>query len=88
MHISSSTSEYRSNTALPRLSYLKRAGYQQDINYAGANLKRVEAAVSPDYEYFMVVTVDDNDTAYFSAYYRVEGATATNNRYVKVVNFE
>lgn len=46
------------NTDLPRLSYLNRAGYQQGINYAGDDMLRVEAAVSPDYQYFMIASVD------------------------------
>lgn len=65
VHISSSTSRYTSNTQLPRLSYLNRAGSQQGINYAGADLKRVEAAVSPDYQYFMIATIDRYNTGYF-----------------------
>lgn len=88
VHISSSTSEYRSNTALPRLSYLNRAGYQQGINYAGADLKRVEAAVSPDYQYFMVVTVDNYNTAYFSAYYLSDINNALDNAGTSDVNIQ
>lgn len=63
------------NTDLPRLSYLNRGGYQQGINYAGADMLRAEAAVSPDYQYFMLATVDKNPNdsskgynGYFSIY--------------------
>ncbi|WP_338934772.1 helveticin J family class III bacteriocin [Lactobacillus helveticus] len=63
------------NTDLPRLSYLNRGGSQQGINYAGADMLRAEAAVSPDYQYFMLATVDRNPSdsskgynGYFSIY--------------------
>ncbi len=63
------------NTNLPRLSYLNRGGYQQGINYAGSNMLRAEAAVSPDYQYFMLATIDRNPSdaskgynGYFSIY--------------------
>lgn len=88
VHISSTTSEYDSNTDLPRLSYLNRAGYQQGINYAGADLWRVEAAVSPDYQYFMIVTVDNSNKAYFSAYYLSDINAALDNAGTSDVNIQ
>lgn len=88
VHISSSTSRYTSNTQLPRLSYLNRAGSQQGINYAGADLKRVEAAVSPDYQYFMIATIDRYNTGYFSIYYLDDINTALDNAGVNDVNIQ
>ena len=40
---------FYSNTDLPRLAYLNRAG---NYNFAGTELDRAEAAVSPDYSKF------------------------------------
>lgn len=88
VHISSSTSSYTSNTQLPRLSYLNRAGYQQGINYAGADLKRVEAAVSPDYQYFMIATIDNSGRGYFSVYYLSDVNNALDNAGISDVNIQ
>lgn len=57
-----------SNTEMPRLSYLNRAGQEFGIDYAGANMKRVEAAVSPSYQDLLIASVDYNGTGYFSIY--------------------
>lgn len=59
---------YRSNTEMPRLSYLNRAGQEYGISYAGADMKRVEAAVSPSYRDLLIASVDYNGTGYFSIY--------------------
>ena len=44
------------NTNLQRLSYLNRAGESYGIGYSGDDMARVEAAVSPDYQYFMIAS--------------------------------
>lgn len=62
-----SVSHY-SNTEMPRLSYLNRAGQEYGIRYAGADMKRVEAAVSPSYQDLLIASVDYNGTGYFSIY--------------------
>lgn len=82
------TSKMYNNTDLPRLSYLNRAGYQQGINYAGSNMERVEAAVTPDYEYFMIASVDTSGTGYFSLYYLSDINTALNNVGTSDVNIQ
>lgn len=79
---------YTSNTELPRLSYLNRAGYQQGINYAGSHLTRVEAAVSPDYQYFLIASIDDNNNGYFSAYYLSDINTALTQAGTNDVNIQ
>ncbi|NRN73593.1 hypothetical protein IMAU80627_02153 [Lactobacillus helveticus] len=88
VHISSSTSEYTRNTQLPRLSYLNRAGYQQGINYAGADLHRVEASVSPDYQYFMIASIDNDNRGYFSIYYLSDINAALDNAGTNDVNIQ
>lgn len=57
---------YTSNTQLPRLSHLNRAG---GFGLSGDDLDRSEAAVSPNYQYFLVFVVDQNNNGYFSLYY-------------------
>ncbi|QNQ80311.1 class III bacteriocin [Lactobacillus sp. PV034] len=56
---------YNENTQLPRLSYLNRAG----IKYPGKNLVRVEAAISPNYQYFLLASIDKDHTGHFSLYH-------------------
>lgn len=80
--------QFKSNTDLPRLSYLNRAGSQQGMSYPGEDLERVEAAVSPDYEYFMIVTVDVNGTGYFSVYYLSDINAALDEAGISDVNIE
>lgn len=76
------------NTDLPRLSYLNRAGYQQGINYAGADMLRAEAAVSPDYQYFMIATVDRSSNGYFAIYNLSDINAALNNAGTADVNIQ
>lgn len=56
---------YNKNTQLPRLSYLNRAGKK----YPGKDLVRVEATISPNYQYFLVASIDKYHTGYFTLYY-------------------
>ncbi|WEV44202.1 helveticin J family class III bacteriocin [Lactobacillus sp. ESL0684] len=65
---SSGTTHIYYNTDMPRLSYLNRAGKEFGINYLGKNMKRVEAAVSPNYVYMLIASVDTTGTGYFSIY--------------------
>ncbi|WEV40978.1 helveticin J family class III bacteriocin [Lactobacillus sp. ESL0681] len=53
---------YTKNTQLPRLSHLDQAG---GFNI---NLKRSEAAISPNHMYFLIATIDLNNNGYFSLY--------------------
>lgn len=57
---------YDSNTELPRLSHLNLAG---GFGLSGADLDRSEAAVSPNYLYFLVSVIDKSGNGYFSLYY-------------------
>lgn len=62
---------YYSNTQLPRLAYLNRAGdgvKPDGSTYAGSDLKRAEAALSPDYSKFLLATVDNSGNGYFVIY--------------------
>lgn len=62
---------YSSNTQLPRLAYLNRAGdgvKPDGSTYAGSDLKRAEAALSPDYSKFLLATVDNSNNGYFVIY--------------------
>lgn len=69
--ISSMGRVYYSNTDLPRLAYLNRAGNltkPDGSTYAGTDLERAEAAVSPDYSKFLLATVDTMGNGYFTIY--------------------
>lgn len=69
--ISSMGRVYYSNTDFPRLAYLNRAGdlrKPDGSTYAGSDMKRSEAAVSPDYSKFLVATVDNSGNGYFTIY--------------------
>ena len=69
--ISSMGRVYYSNTDLPRLAYLNRAGNltkPDGSTYTGADLDRAEAAVSPDYSKFLLATVDTNGNGYFTIF--------------------
>lgn len=60
-----------SNTDMPRLSYLNRAGsgYNNDATvYPGSNLERVEAAVSPDYSKLLIASISYDHVGYFALY--------------------
>lgn len=65
-----------SNTEMPRLSYLNRAGQEFGISYAGSDMERVEAAVSPDYQDLLIASVDYSGNGYFSIYNLNEVNTA------------
>lgn len=54
------------NTDVPRLSYLNCAG---GMSYSKDKMKRVEAAVSSNYKYFMIASGDTDGNGYFSLYY-------------------
>lgn len=60
-----------SNTQLPRLSYMNRAGYgfgDNSVPIPGSQFERLEAAVSPDYKKFLVASIDLNHTGRFALY--------------------
>lgn len=60
-----------SNTELPRLSYLNRAGsgYKNNsLPYPGKELVRVEAAVSPTSQRLLIASIDKSHTGYFALY--------------------
>ncbi|TSO25920.1 class III bacteriocin [Lactobacillus sp. LL6] len=60
-----------SNTALPRLSYMNRAGYgygDNSVPIPGSQFERLEAAVSPDYKKFLVASIDVNHVGRFALY--------------------
>lgn len=60
-----------SNTQMPRLSYMNRAGAtfgNGQVQYAGSLYQRMEIAVSPDYKKFMVATIDLNHVGHFALY--------------------
>lgn len=60
----------RSNTKLqPRLSNLNHAGANFNIGCSGNEFARVEAAVSPDREYFLIAYGDNMHNGYFALYY-------------------
>ncbi|WP_229265536.1 helveticin J family class III bacteriocin [Lactobacillus crispatus] len=62
---------FYSNTDLPRLAYLNRAGgllKPDGSTYAGDDMKRAEAAVSPDYSKFLLATMDNWGNGYFTIY--------------------
>lgn len=62
---------FSSNTQLPRFSCLNRAGNGTKIDgstFAGTDLYRSEAAVSPDYSKFLLATIDTNGNGYFYLY--------------------
>lgn len=65
---SSGTVTHYYNTEMPRLSYLNRAGSEYGIGYAGVDMKRVEAAVSPNYSELLIASVDTANNGYFSIY--------------------
>lgn len=87
--------EFNSNTQLPRLAYLNRAGSGLENNkmaYPGKDLVRVEAAVSPDRQHFLIATIDCNHTGYFSLYSLAEVNEnldqAEPNGYVDIENLQ
>lgn len=64
------------NTNVPRLSYLNYAG---DMYYSGDEMKRVEAAVSSNYQYFMIASGDTSGNGYFTLYSLSDINNALNN---------
>ncbi|WP_297815614.1 class III bacteriocin [uncultured Lactobacillus sp.] len=61
---------YDSNTQMVRLSYMNRAGSGANSNvpYPGKDLERLEAAISPNYQYFLVASIDFNHVGHFALY--------------------
>ncbi|GAA3634233.1 class III bacteriocin [Lactobacillus hamsteri] len=67
----SGTLQYDSNTEMPRLSYLNRAGYgygDGSVAYPGKDLERLEAAVSPAYQRLLIASIDVNHIGHFALY--------------------
>lgn len=75
--------DIKSNTEVPRLSYLNCAG---GMSYPGDDMRRVEAAVSPNYKYFMIASGDKYGTGYFSLYYLNDINNKLNNAGVSPVD--
>ncbi|RMC26038.1 MULTISPECIES: helveticin J family class III bacteriocin [unclassified Lactobacillus] len=74
---------YSKNTELPRLSALNRAGSGYDdgsVVYPGTDLVRSEGAVSPEYTWMLIATIDNNETAHFG-FYSVNEINAAINKY-------
>lgn len=71
---------HRNNTEMTRISNLNQAGRKFGLDYNGNNLVRSEVAVSPspNYNLFLVVTVDKAGTGYFSLYRLSDINTALN----------
>lgn len=65
VNITNGKHSYDSNTQLPRLAYLDRAGALEDRCANPSDLKRAEAAVSPDYTKFLLATVENDGTGHF-----------------------
>lgn len=71
LDLSRETVTRNSNTDLPRLAYLNRAGKNFGdgaVAYAGKNLYRLEAAVSPDKTKLLIASIDVNHTGHFALY--------------------
>lgn len=67
----SGTATYDSNTEMTRLSYLNRAGINfgdGSVAYAGKDLERLEAAVTPDLTKFLIASIDLNHVGHFALY--------------------
>lgn len=87
-----------SNTKLPRLSYLNRAGIGKKIDqngnfrdtFTGNDLLRSEAAVSPgsNYDRFLLATVDTAGNGYFFLYRLADINNALNKAGTADVNIE
>lgn len=61
--------KYRSNTSVqPRLANLNHAGSDFGVGCAGDQFARVEAAVSPDGQYFLIAYGDNDHNGYFALY--------------------
>lgn len=56
---------HSSHSDFPRLAYLNRAGSHP---YSGKNFGRAEAAVSPNHQKFLLVTIDTLGNGYFTIY--------------------
>lgn len=62
---------YNSNTDFSRLSYLNRAGKNfgdGSCAFPGSELERLEAAVSPDMQHFLIASIDLNHVGHFALY--------------------
>lgn len=63
--------QHDSNTQMVRLSHLNRAGATYgdgSVQYEGKLYERMEAAVSPDLQTFLVATIDRNHVGHFAIY--------------------
>lgn len=85
-----SGASYKENTQLPRISNLNRAGRKFGLGYNGGNLVRSEAAVSPapNYNYFLIVTIDSSHNGYFSLYNLSDVNNAINKQGTNDVNLK
>lgn len=82
---------YTYNTELSRISNLNQAGRCKGLGYDGRTLVRSEAAVSPSqsgYNYFLIITVDNKGTGYFSLYNLVDINDALNKSGKNDVNLK
>lgn len=70
-------SEYTKNTEMVRISNLVEISNQDD--WHGQHIYRVEAAVSPDYQYLMLATVWTNQSGHFALYNLPEVNQLLNN---------
>lgn len=60
-----------SNTQMPRLSHMNRAGATYgdgSVQFTGSLYERMEIAVSPDYQKFLVATIDLHHVGHFALY--------------------
>lgn len=66
----SGTATYTSNTQMPRLSYLNRAGsgFDDSVVYPGKEMQRSEAAVSPDLSRLLIATIGLDHSGHFALY--------------------
>lgn len=81
---------HRNNTEMTRISNLNQAGRKFGLDYNGNNLVRSEAAVSPspNYNYFLIVTVDSAGAGYFSVYNLADVNSALNSVGTSDVNLK
>lgn len=60
---------YQQAVKMPRLVNLNHAGDRFGLKCANSDFARVEAAVSPDYRYFLLAYGDNEHNGYFALYY-------------------
>lgn len=71
VNINGGSVQYDSNTELPRLSYLNRAGSgfgDGSVAYPGKELERLEAGISPDNKRLLIASIDLNHVGHFALY--------------------